>query len=108
MPRARSHLNHMRGTMSVLLIAAAAHGLPAFGQVTEDDPVMPRLDGVEAAEATEIAISELNTRDYPDVTILATVTLDGIPVPGLGAGDFRVREDEVDQEPLTVAAQLPP
>ncbi|WP_409698174.1 vWA domain-containing protein [Yoonia sp.] len=76
--------------------------------MTEDNPVTPRLDGVAAAEATEIAISELNTSGYPEVTIFATVTLDGIPVLGLGADDFRVREDEVGQEPLTVAAQLPP
>ena len=33
---------------------------------------------------------------------------DGLPVQGLGASDFRVREDEVDQEPITVVPKLTP
>jgi VWFA-related protein len=42
------------------------------------------------------------------VRIFATVLKDGTPLKGLGAADFRVRADEVDQEPLSVEPKLPP
>ena len=68
----------------------------------------PRVTGQnDAAEAT-IILNEVNADDYPDVRIFATVLQDGEPLTGLTAEDFRVREDEVDQEPLIVEPQLPP
>lgn len=68
----------------------------------------PRVTGQNEAAGTEIVINELNIEAYPDVLILGTVLRDGEPVPGLEAEDFRVREDEIDQEPLAVEPQLPP
>ena len=56
--------------------------------------------------AAEVLINQVDTSNYPQVTLFATVLREGEPVIGLGAGDFRVREDEVDQEPLTVIPKL--
>jgi VWFA-related protein len=55
-----------------------------------------------------VIINEINTDNYPQVLLLTTVLRDGAPLVGLTPEDFRVREDEVDQEPLTVEARLPP
>lgn len=90
--------------MSRFLPAAAVAilALPATAQTEA-----PRIDTPDAADAS-VTINELNTDDYPDVRVIATVTEGGTPVTGLVATDFRVREDEVDQSPLTVEEQLPP
>jgi Ca-activated chloride channel family protein len=60
------------------------------------------------AAGTQIILNEVNTADYPDVRLFTTVLRDGKPVPGLTAKDFRVREEEIDQEPLQVEPRLPP
>lgn len=89
--------------------------LPAFALVfcatvapAQDGNAPPRVTGEGEADGAEIILGEVNADDYPQVLILATVLQDGVPLTGLGAEDFRVREDEVDQEPLTVEPQLPP
>ena len=80
--------------------------LLAAPALARDDP--PRVDAPGAAEGSRVVISELDAAAHPDMRVFATILRDGIPVTGLGAGDFRVREDEVDQRPLTVEARLPP
>jgi VWFA-related protein len=65
-----------------------------------------RVTGEQAAAGAQVQLNQLDTSEFPKVTIFATVLKDGVPVPGLGAGDFRVREDEVDQEPITVGPKL--
>ncbi len=60
------------------------------------------------AAGNQVIINEINTQNYPRVRIFATVLENGALKKGLTARDFRVREDEVDQEPLTVEPQLPP
>lgn len=89
--------------MKVFAILFAAAGL-----ASAQEPETPRVTGENDADETTIIINELNTDEYPDVLILATVLRSGEPLTGLEADDFRVREDEVDQEPLTVEPQLPP
>ena len=88
--------------MMALLVVWAA---PSLAQETGEAPRVTGQD--DAAEAT-IIVNEVNADDYPDVRIFATVLQDGEPLTGLTAEDFRVREDEVDQEPLIVEPQLPP
>lgn len=88
--------------VSLLLMLTA---LDAYGQ---NPPVSRRITGKEGATGTQVLINEVNTSQYPQVRIFATVLKNGIPLKGLGASDFRVREDEVDQEPLTVEPKLPP
>ncbi|HEV8718961.1 MAG TPA: VWA domain-containing protein [Candidatus Binatia bacterium] len=56
----------------------------------------------------QVQINQVETSQFPKVVIFATVLKDGAPVPGLTGKDFRVREDEVDQEPLTVVPKLTP
>jgi VWFA-related protein len=68
----------------------------------------PRVTGQESAAGAEVRINQIDTFEFPKVTIFATVLKDGAPVPGLTDRDFRVREDEVDQEPLTVVPKLTP
>jgi VWFA-related protein len=55
-----------------------------------------------------VMINQVETSQFPKVILFATVLKDGTPVPGLTDKDFRVREDEVDQEPLTVVPKLTP
>lgn len=90
----------MRGAIALGLFAAWASIAAAQDA--------PRVDGEQAADAATVILNEVNTESYPDVLIIATVLQDGAPVTGLREQDFRVREDEVDQEPLTVEPQLPP
>ncbi len=66
------------------------------------------MTGEEKAAGAEVRINQIETSEFPKVTIFATVLKDGSPVQGLGASDFRVREDEVDQEPITVVPKLTP
>jgi VWFA-related protein len=66
------------------------------------------VTGQEKAAGAEVHINQIETSEFPKVTIFATVLKDGSPVQGLSASDFRVREDEVDQEPLTVVPKLTP
>ncbi|HEX2884970.1 VWA domain-containing protein [Vineibacter terrae] len=87
----------------VCLLLLATTG--AYGQ---EQPGSRHVTGKQGAAGAQVLINEVNTDQYPRVQIFATVLKDGVPLRGLGAADFRVREDEVDQEPLTVAPQLPP
>ena len=94
-----------RSTLMAALAVVLAG--PATAQdVAEGDA--PRVDGRSEAAGAEVAINEVLSADYPDVRVIATVTEDGAPLTGLTADDFRVREDEVEQSPLTVEEQLPP
>jgi VWFA-related protein len=65
-----------------------------------------RVTGEQAAAGAQVQLNQIDTSEFPKVTIFATVLKDGAPVPGLTSGDFRVREDEVDQEPITVVPKL--
>jgi len=67
-----------------------------------------RVTGEEKAAGAEVRINQIETSQFPKVTIFATVLKDDSPVQGLSASDFRVREDEVDQEPITVVPKLTP
>ncbi|HKU99294.1 MAG TPA: VWA domain-containing protein [Vineibacter sp.] len=90
-------------TACVCLLLFAAAG--AYGQ---EQPESRRVTGQQGAAGAQVLINEVNTDQYPLVRIFATVLKDGAPLRGLSAADFRVREDEVDQEPLTVEPRLPP
>lgn len=92
-------------TTSIRLAAAvcAVTAGPVFAQ-----PEPPRVETRQGAAGTELTLNEINTEAYPDITIFATILKDGEPVTGLGAADFKVSEDEVEQSPLTVEPQLPP
>ncbi|TNC47727.1 VWA domain-containing protein [Rubellimicrobium rubrum] len=99
------------------VVAAVAFSLPmaAWSQEADDANASsaplaeaPRVDAVDEAGVAEVILNEINTDAYPEVRLFVTVLRDGEPVDGLVASDFRVREDEVDQTPLTVEAQLPP
>jgi VWFA-related protein len=68
----------------------------------------PRVTGEQSAAGAEVRINQIDTFEFPKVTIFATVLKEGAPVPGLTDKDFRVREDEVDQEPITVVPKLTP
>jgi VWFA-related protein len=74
----------------------------------QDVSESPRVENRQGAAGAELIVNEINTENYPDVAIFTTILKDGKPVTGLGAGDFKVSEDEVEQSPLTVEAQLPP
>jgi VWFA-related protein len=71
------------------------------------DPVTSRrVEGRQQAVGAEVVINQIETSAFPKVTLFALVSRSGVPLKGLGPDDFRVREDEVDQYPLTVVPQL--
>jgi VWFA-related protein len=72
--------------------------------IGQDAPTTRRVTTAGA----QVQINQIEISEFPKVVIFATVLKDDVPVPGLTAQDFRVREDEVDQEPLTVVPQLTP
>ena len=94
----RPYQNVILTWLCATLITFAA---PADGQ---DEPVTRRV----MSPGTQVQINQIETSQFPKVVIFATVLEDSEPVPGLTNKDFRVREDEVDQEPLTVVPQLTP
>ena len=97
----------MRRLLMMALLVVWA--VPSLAQDAVETPGgTPRVTGQDDAAEATIILNEVNADDYPDVRIFATVLLDGEPLTGLTAEDFRVREDEVDQEPLIVKPQLPP
>jgi len=67
-----------------------------------------RLDGINSTATASLLVNQIDTSKFPEVTLFVTVLKDGEPVLGLGERDFRVREDEVDQEPLQVSPKLDP
>ena len=67
-----------------------------------------RVTGQDAAQGAEVVLNQIDSARFPKVTLFATVLREGKPVRGLAAADFRVREDEVDQAPLTVEPRLVP
>ncbi len=89
-------------------IAAAALGVAQFAALSQDEATTRRVSGQERAQGSQVIINQIDTSAFPKVTIFATVLKDGVPLRGLGAGDFKVREDEVEQEPLTVVPKLTP
>lgn len=115
--QSRKNTNHRSVRAAAILAASAALGANcAFAQV-ETLPASargalssqpPRVDGVREAQGSAVVINQVDTSGFPQVRLFATVLKGGTPQIGLSAEDFRVREDEVDQEPLTVIPKLTP
>lgn len=88
------------------LISCVSGVLLVSDAFAQDGVITRRVDTKGVGTATEVIINQVDTSAYPKVTIFATVLRGGQPVIGLDDKDFRVREDEVDQEPLTVVPKL--
>ena len=72
-----------------LLTCAALACVTACVLRAQDAPSR-RVTGQEKAVGAEVRINQIETSEFPKVTIFATVLKDGLPVQGLGAGDFRM------------------
>jgi VWFA-related protein len=90
------------------LCAVIACAIWASELCGQEPPTSRRVTGQENAAGTQVIINEVNTDQFPEVRLFATVLKEGVPLKGLDASNFRVREDEVNQKPLTVEPKLPP
>jgi len=97
-----------RRVQKYTLVVSYAVLLACVGLATGQNGSTTRRVTTPGVAAAQVQINQIETSQFPKVVIFATVLRDGVPVPGLTATDFRVREDEVDQEPLTVEPQLTP
>jgi VWFA-related protein len=93
-----------------LLVIVQCGALAIFAVLAQaqETPTSRRVTGAEKATGSQVQINQIETSSFPKVTLFATVLKEGVPLKGLGASDFRVREDEVDQEPLTVVPKSTP
>ena len=99
----------MNSTLRFIPFHAAVFAAALIPPIYAQDPTPSRdVRGQEKAAGTQVLINEINTDQFPKIRIFGTVLKDGQPVKGLGADDFRVREDEREQGPLTVEPKLPP
>ena len=89
---------------TVIVVLLALGGAMAHAQSESS----PRVTGQGEAAGARVQVNQIETSQFPKVSIFASVLKEGQPVPDLGPGDFRVREDEVDQEPITVTPRLTP
>lgn len=96
-------MNSPSGSHTFTLIGAAL--LSFAGHATGQEEAATRRVTTPGAQ---VQIYQIDTSQFPKVAIFATVLKDGAFVPGLTDKDFRVREDEVDQEPLMVVPNLTP
>jgi VWFA-related protein len=95
--------------MKTRLLCCSLLFAAAFAHSEDQKPVSSmQIKGQGNAAGTEIVLNQIAMDQFPVVHVFVTVLKDGRPQSGLVAADFRVREDEVDQEPLTVESQLPP
>ena len=94
-------------TPLILSASLVLVGSPVLAQQAESVSSR-RIDGVNRAEEGSIQINQVDTSEFPRVNIFLSVSKDGRPLKNLAAKDFRIREDEVDQEPITVNPQLSP
>lgn len=98
-------LKHIATALGAATVLCA---FSAVAQDSTDSATSRRVSGQENAKGASIVINQIDTSAYPKVTVFATVLKDGAPLRGLTAADFKVREDEVEQEPLTVVPKLSP
>jgi len=54
---------------------------------------------------TKVSINQVETAGFPKVKLFASVSTGGLPLVGLTAENFRVRENDVDQMPIKVSIQ---
>ena len=90
------------------LILSSALLLPNMGYSQEAASASVPDVRLASPGGRTLQINQIDTSNFPKVNIFALVTENDQPVGGLTENDFKVREDEVPQEPITVAAQVQP
>lgn len=91
--------------------AALIFNQPAAGQeqtAAVEDQAGSRDVRLVNSDGARLTINQIETSAFPKVQIFASVTRGDQPVIGLTDADFKIREDEVPQEPIKVEAQVVP
>ena len=82
----------------ILICLLSSYSFLTFGQVSQPSQKL-------YPSGTTITINQVETSEFPKVKLFGSVSRSGIPLTGLTAKNFRVREDNVEQGPIKVLTQ---
>src|SRR5690606_15756360 len=102
------HTSLQREFSMKLKLSTFALVLLSVSSANAEDQAGTRDVRLKDASARHLQINQIETSKFPRVDIFATILEGEQPITGLSASDFRVREDEVEQEPIHVEPRLLP
>ncbi len=87
------------------LIACCIFLFTLTATYAQDNSLLESLKIPFLPEGAKVSINQVETTDFPRVKLYTSVTRGGMPLTGLTADNFRVRENNTDQGPIKVMVE---